>query len=77
LAEMRRALQPDGLLILNISNHIRSGEEQHVSEWWRSECEAQGFDIRGDHLVSTARLRQGANHQLRVPYEHVYVFRRP
>lgn len=73
--ESLRVLQPQALIILNISNHIRNGKEQFVSEWhtnWFMEhgCVVSDFDV-----IATRRLREGANHSARVRYEHVIVFR--
>ena len=47
--EVARVLSIGGLFVLNVSNHIRKGEEVPVVQWHR------------DIEVPTARLRYGAN----------------
>ena len=63
-------------LSLNVSNHIRKGEEVPVVQWHRDALLAMGFTMEGDIEVPTARLRYGANHASRVGCEHVLCFRR-
>jgi hypothetical protein len=75
-AETSRVLCYGGLFILNISNHIRKGVEQLVSEWHRDTLIEMGFSLLDDIHVMTPRNKFGANRNLRVGYEHVYVFRK-
>jgi DNA modification methylase len=49
--EARRVLRPSGLFILNISNHIRNGVEQPVTEWHTAEILALGFNLEDGRLV--------------------------
>lgn len=74
--EVRRVLRVDGLLILNISNHIRAGKEARVAEWHVQTLMMMRFRLEEIHTVETKRMRQGENHAARVPYEFVFVFRR-
>jgi len=75
--EARRVLRPGGLLIVNISNHVRKHQVQTVVEWHLADLLDLGFCL--DHVakVSTPRMRFGANRQARVTAEHVIVMRAP
>lgn len=64
----------NGLFVLNISNHIRGGEEIHVSEWHKDTLEAMGLKLLDDIHVNTRRCRFGANAEKRVDFEHIYIF---
>lgn len=67
-------IRPGGLLIVNVSNHIRGGEEQKVSEWHQEFFMKQlGTTELADFNVPTPRLRFGANSKARVEFEHIYV----
>ena len=74
--ECVRVLRPGGVFVLNVSNHIRRGREQYVSEWHRDVLLSLGLVLLRDDHVPTPRMRFGENRGLRVPFEHVYVFRR-
>lgn len=76
LAECRRVLKPGRRLILNISNHIRKGEEIPVTDWFINAATMLGFSLEEHHKIETPRLRYGANREKRVPYESVLVFGR-
>jgi len=73
--EATRVLRHRGLFVLNISDHIRGGEQQYVSDWHAQTLESLGYRCLDDILVETPRQRFGANGGLRVEYEHVYIFR--
>jgi tRNA G10 N-methylase Trm11 len=73
--EALRVLQDDAFLIINISNHIRGGEEQHVTEWHLNWFVTHGCTVVDIDHVPTKRLREGANHKSRVPYENVLYLR--
>lgn len=77
--EARRVLRPKGLFVLNISNHIRTidGEavEIPVSEWHRDTIIRLGFTLLDDIHIETPRNGMGANRDVRVEYEHIYVLR--
>jgi hypothetical protein len=74
--EVDRVLSPGGLFVLNVSNHIRKGEEVPIVQWHGDVLLAMGFTMEADIEVPTARLRFGANHASRVGCEHVLCFRR-
>ena len=74
--EVERVLCVEGIFVLNVSNHIRKGEEVPVVQWHRDSLVAMGFAMEMDIEVPTARLRYGANHARRVGFEHVLCLRR-
>ena len=74
--EVERVLSIGGLFMLNVSNHIRMGDEVPVAEWHRDTLLAMGFTMDRDIEVPTARLRYGANYASRVRCEHVMCLRR-
>lgn len=76
LAEMVRVLRPEGLMVVNMSNHIRKGEVQHVVEWWVEKMCRMGLLMERIIPVETPRLGFGANGNVRVPYEHVIAMRK-
>jgi SAM-dependent methyltransferase len=75
LAEMVRVVAPGGLVVVNISDHIRAGVTQPVSRWWAGEMRSAGLKIDRRIKVPTPRMRFGQNHQLRVAHEWVFVGR--
>ena len=44
-AEVRRVLKPDGMFVLNVSNHIRGGVKQPVVQWHCVRAHAIGFQL--------------------------------
>ena len=74
--EARRVLMPDGLMVVNVSNHIRKGQEVLVAQWHMETLDALGLTIKDDIEVPTSRMRYGENHHRRVDCEHVIVGRR-
>lgn len=77
LGEMIRCVTTDGLLAINMSNHIREGVEQHVVEWWITALIGRGCRIHEVVRVLTPRQRRGANGEARVDGEVVIVGRTP
>lgn len=73
----RRALRPGGLFVLNVSNHIRGGEEIDVVKFHRDYLVDLGYVEENDFHIPTPRMGFGANRDLRVEYEHVIFFRKP
>lgn len=71
--EAVRILRPGGRFVLNIKNHIRKGEEQLVSEWHHTVLSTL-LEPVAEFKVEAPGLRHGANHELRVDHEWVYVF---
>lgn len=68
-----RSLNPGGHLILNISDHVRKGKVAQVCQWHVDCLRDKGFVELGSFPVKTRRQRNGANGELRVPCEMVYV----
>jgi len=75
-SEASRVLKPYGQFILNISNFIKKGEEQEVSEWHLQQLiETFGYTLQDSRDITTERNRYGANRDLRVAVEHVFDLR--
>ena len=75
--QCREVLRPGGWMIVNVSNHIRAGQEQPVVEWHLSTLLALGFLMDEVRPVGTRRMRYGANGRLRVDSEKILVLRAP
>lgn len=67
-------LDNGGMLILNVSDHIRKGEIMPVSEWHVDTILNVGFIMTREERVETPRYRYGENNELRVDHENVYAF---
>jgi DNA modification methylase len=76
-AECRRLLKPGGLMVVNMSDHIRDGKRIPVVVWHIEALSAIGFDLEWVDKIETRRMRQGANGEKRVKGEHLIVTRRP
>jgi tRNA G10 N-methylase Trm11 len=70
--ESLRVLQPGAFVIVNISNHIRGGKEQLVTEWHLTWFLDHGCSVVDLARVPTKRLREGANYGARVDGENVF-----
>lgn len=70
-------LKPDGLFVLNISNHIRKGEEIDVTSFHMKALAFNGLVLTETIEVPVQRLKFGANSDKRVPYEYILTFRKP
>jgi SAM-dependent methyltransferase len=75
--EVWRVLKPGGRFILNISNHIRKGEEVDVTGWHEHVLAIRGFEKMDHKHIKAPRQRQGANNQLRVDHESLILFQKP
>lgn len=73
-SECWRVLGPGGRLVLNISDHIRDGQRQPVSEWHAATLAGLGFVLAQRVEAETPRNRQGQNGAARVESESVYLF---
>lgn len=71
-AECLRVLRPDGFVMVNVSNHIRKGVEQPVTQWHLAWFLAHRCTFRELERIETPRLRDGANRDARVPHEHIF-----
>ena len=72
-----QALEPGGLFIMNIKNHIRKGQEQYVAEWHRKVIEKRGFDHLYTVRVPVRGNQNGENGKLRIGHEEIQVYRKP
>jgi hypothetical protein len=75
-AEAIRVLRAGGWFVLNISDHIRGGQQQRVSDWHRNCLEGLGLVLVDEIPIPTPRLRYGANHNARVEAESVMAFQK-
>jgi tRNA G10 N-methylase Trm11 len=75
--EVARVLRPGGTLILNVSDHVRGGVVQPVTDWHIETLELLRFTVVAHHRVPTPRLRFGQNAGARVDHESVIVFKAP
>ncbi len=72
--EANRVLKPGGMLILNIKNHIRKGEEIDVSGWQKESILRAGFELVEKISVPVTGLGFGANADKRVGHEEIFIF---
>ena len=75
--EAIRVVKEDGLLVINISNHIRKGVEQHVVEFHIKALIEEGCRIEEVRRVATRRQKHGANGSARVDSEKIIIARTP
>jgi len=72
--ECFRVLKKGGIFILNISDHIRTGQIMEVTKWHINTLVGVGFSEREHIKCETKRQRFGQNGSLRVGYESIVVF---
>ncbi len=75
--ECKRVLVPGGIVIVNVSDHIRKGEVIPVSQWHSDQLHKLGLQSIIQVSVETPRQRHGANGDLRVDRELILVFQKP
>lgn len=64
-------------VFINMSNHIRGGNEIDVTGWHVAALEVVGYVIEEVRTVETQRLREGENWDLRCEHESIIVARKP
>lgn len=74
--ECLRVLKPGGLMVVNVSDHIRAGRRVYVSKWHLDTLRGLGLTLRACHAIKTPRNRFGANGQARCKVEYVFVLER-
>lgn len=74
--EARRVLEPGGLFVLNIKDHVRRGSVVAVTDWHLEALETLGFEELEYVKVPCPGMRFGRNHGARVDYESVVLLRR-
>lgn len=72
--ECLRVLKVGGLMVINISDHIRQGRHIFVTDWHSTALQGLGLTQVDDLLVSTPRMGYGAHRGLRVNAEHILIF---
>jgi len=75
-AEALRVLQPGGRFVLNVKDHIRDGERQHVTDWHIETLKALGLVVREHERINCAGMRIYRNGGKRVDYESVVLLER-
>lgn len=71
--EAWRVTRPGGRFLLNVKDHIRKGELQHVPEWHLKICQRIGWTVAESLPIPVAGMRFGQNHAARVDHEWLYV----
>jgi hypothetical protein len=74
--ECRRVLEPGGLMVVNVSDHIRKGQRVPVVQWHKETLSDLRFRFLKDQLVNTQRFGFGENREQRVETESILIFRR-
>lgn len=74
--EVYRVMEPGGLFLLNVGDHIRNRERVQISRWHYRAVKLTGFEFEQRIRVPVQKMRKGANRNARVPYEHVVSFRK-
>lgn len=75
--EAVRVLKPGGLFFLNIKDHVRKRERQHVSLWHMGELMGLGLVSKATDRILVNGNRYGENREARIPYEFVYRMEKP
>lgn len=76
--ECNRLLRPGGRMVLNVSNHIRDGKVQYVTDWHMTRfCFDYRYTLTKWIRVQTPRSRRGANYNLRVEEEDILIMDKP
>ncbi len=75
-SECLRVLKPNGIMLINMKNHIRNGSEVDVNKW-HIECLIKlGFDYINTVEVPLKGNGFGANGKIRTGVEYINVFRK-
>ncbi len=70
-----RVLRLDGVLLLNIKNHMKQGMEVDVARWHRETLEDCGFTFIHLHCIPLRGNQYGANRD-RTTEEYIYSFKK-
>jgi SAM-dependent methyltransferase len=73
--ECLRVLKPNGLMIVNVSDHIRKGQVMNVVEWHKQTLLDIGMKLIDEIKIETPRMGFGQNAKSRVQHECILVFR--
>lgn len=69
-------LVPNGVFVLNIKDHIRGGKRMRVTEWHVTTLMQLGWRPIQHEQVPVRGNRNGANADVRIDYESVFLFDR-
>lgn len=69
-------LRDNGLFVLNISNHIRQGQEIDVTSFHKDVLQKNGLTLIEQIAVPVKRLKFGANSDKRVSNEYILIFKK-
>lgn len=75
LSEHKDGKHNRGIIFVNVSNHIRSGEEVQVVKFHRDSLKSAGFQILSTKDLITRRMRHGANYDRRPDSEKLLIGR--
>jgi SAM-dependent methyltransferase len=73
--ECLRVLKPKGLMIVNVSDHIRKGQVVNVVKWHKETLINFGMELIDEIKIETPRMGFGQNAKSRVQHECILVFR--
>ena len=73
--ECVRVLKNGGLMIVNVSDHIRKGQVVNVVEWHKEALTNFGMNLIEEIKIETPRMGFGQNSKLRVKHESICVFK--
>jgi DNA modification methylase len=73
--ECGRVLKNGGLMILNVSDHIRKGQVVNVVEWHKEALSNFGMKLLNEIKIETPRMGFGQNGKSRVQHECILVFK--
>lgn len=75
-SECAHVLKPGGLLILNVKDHVRGDRQQQVAAFHTDYlCRVLQLELIAEESIVTRGVMAGANANVRVPFERVFVFR--
>lgn len=75
-SECLRVLKTNGLMIINISDHIRNGEVIPVVDWHKQTLIDFGMRFIEEIKINTPRMGFGKNNHLRVETESILILRK-
>jgi len=73
--ECGRVLKNGGLMIVNVSDHIRKGQVVNVVEWHKEALTNFGMKLIDEIKIETPRMAFGQNGKSRVQHECILVFK--
>lgn len=74
--EAHRVLADDGILILNVKNHIRKGKEVDVIDWHKNSLINNNFSLVEEIIIPVRNMGFGANSEKRTNQESILIFKK-